>query len=546
MSESKIIQYRASPTLTKFHKSDAFVRGIKGPFGSGKSVGCVWDIFMCANSMIPSDDGWKRSKWLVARNTLPQLETTTIETWLEWFPEHLFGKMNRKPPYTHHVKIKDYMIDLQVVFLALDKPEDVRKLLSFEATGIWFNEAREMDFELISAATGRVGRYPPMKEAPERIKNLGAGGIKFVQEYIIDADEERCRKAAKLNKKQVQSLFKSDGFADACEWMKQRYIIMDTNPPDDEHWWYRMAVNEDWAVDQNGNKCSPGEILPHNQWEFFDQPSGLSDEAENIQNLKGGRNYYLQMMGGKSKEWIDVYIHGKYGFVKHGLAVYGKSWDDDRHSVDNLVANPNGKLYIGVDASGRHPAAVFAQRTMRGQWHILHELCIQDDEGMGAVMFSRLLKNEINREFPDHEIAGIWGDPAGDWRSQNDEQTYFDILRGNGINIKPSPGLRIPDRTETVRAVLESNVDKDPKILISRRCKILRRGFNGGYRYRKLNKAGDEAQYDPKPEKNRFSDVHDALQYLLTGAGEMQQIKRGTNERKSVIQADTSFSVFAG
>jgi len=511
---------------------------------SGKSVGMCWEVFLRARDMIPGEDGWKRSKWLVARNTLPQLETTTIETWLQWFPEHLFGRMNRKPPYHHHIKLADHKIDLNVVFLALDKPEDQRKLLSFEATGIWFNEAREMDYELISAATGRVGRYPSMRDAPDIIKNLGAKRIKFIQEYVVDADFERCRKKAKLTKRDAENFMKQEGFDIAWKWMTQRYIIMDTNPPDDENWWYKMAEEDAWAVDENGKGCLRENILPHNRWDFFDQPSGLSDEAENIENLKGGRNYYLQMMGGKSKEWIDIYVHGQYGFVKHGLAVYGRSWDDERHSVDDLRVNPNGKIYIGVDASGRHPAAVFAQKTMRGQWQILHELCVQDEEGMGAVMFSRLLKDEINREFGGHEIGGIWGDPAGDWRSQNDEHTYFDILRSNGIAIKSSPGLRIPDRTETVQAVLESNVDSQPKILVSRKCKILRRGFNGGYRYRKLNKSGDEAQYDPKPEKNRFSDVHDALQYLLTGAGEMQKIKRGGGDERKVIQAGTGFSVF--
>ena len=35
-------------------------------------------------------------------------------------------------------------LDLEVIFLALDRPEDVKKLLSLELTGIWINEAREI------------------------------------------------------------------------------------------------------------------------------------------------------------------------------------------------------------------------------------------------------------------------------------------------------------------------------------------------------------------------------------------------------------------
>ena len=123
---TKAINYKGSPTAIKFHQSNAFVRGVMGPFGSGKSVMMVMEIFMRAKAQAPSNDGIRRSRWIVARNTQPQLETTTIKTWLDWFPEHIFGKMSRKPPFTHTIKMGD--IHLEVIFLALDKPDDVKKL----------------------------------------------------------------------------------------------------------------------------------------------------------------------------------------------------------------------------------------------------------------------------------------------------------------------------------------------------------------------------------------------------------------------------------
>jgi len=317
---------------------------------------------------------------------------------------------------------------------------------------------------------------------------------------------------------------------------------MDTNPPDDDHWWYKCDVEHEWARDHTGEKIDPSQVSPEHRWTFFAQPSGLSDKAENLDNLPGGRDYYTQQLGGKSKEWIDIYIHGNYGFVQHGLPVYGNSWDPDRHLTDKVHINPAGKIWVGVDASGRHPAAVFLQRTHRGQIQVVHEIAIQDDEGMGAVSFSQLLRGEIKTMFPDNEIAAVYGDPAGGWKSQNDEQTYFDIMRSHGIPIKDSPGLRIPDRVETVKAVLESNIEKDPKLLISSKCKILVRGFNGGYKYKKLNTSG-ETRYEPKPEKNRFSDCQDALQYVLCGMGEMRKIKQAQGFGKQV-KAKAGFSVF--
>lgn len=498
-----ILSYKAHPTCKAFHQSPAFVRGIMGPYGSGKSVACCWEIFRRALSQEPGMDGVRRTRWIVARNTLPQLETTTIKTWLDWFPEHIFGKMNRKPPYTHHLYLPakkigdDHDVSCEVIFLALDKPEDQKKLLSFEVTGVWFNEARETDYSLVSAATGRVGRYPASKDKPEGVE----------------------------------------------KWPTWSGIIMDTNPPDDEHWWYKADVEDSWAFDEDGNRVNTDEVSEQYKWEFFSQPSGLSDEAENIDNLPGGYGYYRQMLGGKSKEWIDVHVHGKYGFVKHGLPVYGSSFSPDRHVREGIELRPGGTIYVGVDASGRHPAAIFAQRTMHGQWQTLHELCIQEDQGMGAVAFARLLKSEMKSMFPDHDFR-IWGDPAGDWKSQNDENTYFDILRANGIMIKSSPGLRIPDRLETVRSVLEQNIGSQPKIVFDKKCKVLLRGFNGGYRYRQLNVSGD-TRHDEKPEKNRYSDVQDALQYLLCGAGEMQAMKLGqSHARKGTVKANTGFNVF--
>jgi hypothetical protein len=51
-------------------------------------------------------------------------------------------------------------------------------------------------------------------------------------------------------------------------------------------------------------------------------------------------------------------------------------------------------------------------------------------------------------------------------------------------------------------------------LLISCNCDLLVKAMQGGYRYKKLNLYGSvEEAYDPKPEKNKYSHVADALQY---------------------------------
>src|SRR5262245_44741544 len=124
----------AGPVLRKFFYSDAFVRGIRGPIGSGKSTACAFTPWRHLIESEPGVDGVRRARWAVVRNTYPELKTTTIKTWLQWFPREV-GRWQDQGPPTHHIQAGGF--DLEVMFLALDRPEDVAKVLSLELTGAW-------------------------------------------------------------------------------------------------------------------------------------------------------------------------------------------------------------------------------------------------------------------------------------------------------------------------------------------------------------------------------------------------------------------------
>ena len=79
-------------TIGKFMKSEKFYRGIKGPVGSGKSSGCCMEIFRRANEQVPGPNGKKKTRFAIIRNTYRELLDTTAKTWLDWFPEDIFGK----------------------------------------------------------------------------------------------------------------------------------------------------------------------------------------------------------------------------------------------------------------------------------------------------------------------------------------------------------------------------------------------------------------------------------------------------------------------
>ena len=492
-----MIDFKYKPdgeVLKEFMKDDTFFRGIRGPVGSGKSVACCIEVFRRALGQAKSADGIRKSRWAIIRNTNPQLRTTTIKTWLDWFPENEWGKFNWSVPYTHRIKKGD--IDLEVIFLALDRPEDVKKLLSLEVTGIWINEARELGKSIIDACTMRVGRYPSMRE----------GGPTWTG------------------------------------------VIADTNAPEEDHWWPIMS-GEVPVPDHLPREQAKMLVKPTN-WRFYTQPSGMvevKDEdgeiedyapnkvAENVKNML--KSYYPNLVQGKTKSWIDVYVMNRLGTIQDGKPVYAMFVTDTHVAKEEIPVAASLPLYVGIDF-GLTPAAVLGQK-VRGRWLIQSEIVAID---MGIVRFAEVLREELATRFPDCPDVLIFGDPAGDFRAQTDESTPFHILRGAGLRAVPAPSNSVDLRLEAVSSQLNKMSEGKPAFLLDRRCSTLIKGFEGGYSYRRMEVSGE--RYADKPDKNMYSHIHDALQYLLLGAGEGRSLMTNQKPAQATV-VQRNFDVFA-
>ena len=452
----------AGPVVKSFHKSNAFVRGLMGPIGSGKSTACTIELLRRAQLQEPAPDGIRYSRWAIIRNSFPELRSTTLKTWEAWAPITM-GKFVSDSPIVHHFKTGE--IDAEFLFMAMDKPEDARKLLGIELTGAWVNEAREIQKGVIDMLSGRIGRYP-------------------------------------------------SGPKGGCTWSG---IIMDTNPPDTESWWYRYA-----------------EIDTPDGWEFFRQPSGLSEDAENLnwllqtaktrtlplndpERLAKGRMYYERYSAGKDPDAVKVYVHGEYGLVTEGQPVY-PNYRDATH-CSPIEPMEDVPIMIGADF-GLTPAAVIAQHAPDGRWFLIDEFVTED---VGVIRFAEQLKSYISTKYPDYPVSG-WGDPAGNQRAFSDERTALEIMQSiTGWSWRPAPGNNeLGIRIEVVRAALNRMVDGNPGVVVSPNCPVLRKGFAGGY-CRKFIKTGD-GQLHEQPSKNKYSHPHDALQYVFLGGGEHQVI----------------------
>ncbi len=489
------ITYRASPTLKVMHKLRPLVLAIRGPIGSGKSVGCVMHMLRVAMEQEPNSEGVRKTRWVCVRNTYPELKGTVIKTFQQWIPEGLcpiiydapiHGTLNL-PGYDKDGNPDGTTIESEFYFLSLDKPKDVQRLMSLETTGVWINEAQFLDKALVLEALSRCGRYPMMLD----------GGPTWYG------------------------------------------LIMDTNSPDEDHWWHEY----EFGVDEAGNSLTPRD------WVFIEQPGGLLEitsipeaalskdvqamikagmvieymgkrfvanpKAENHENHKKGFGYWLEKVSGQSINWIRSRLCNKFATVLHGKPVYQDEFNRDIHvSKDKLLPVKGWSVFVGVDF-GLTPAAIIGQISPTGQLRILDEVI---SESMGIKRFAEgQLVPLLNSKYAGMPVT-VWGDPAGVGRAQTDEKTCFEILAECGLDAEACDTNNLTGRLEAVRFWLGKLVGRGlPALLISPTCKVIIRGFEGGYAYRQLNVSG-ETRYTAEPDKNRFSHPHDALQYLARAA----------------------------
>lgn len=451
--------YRNVPTLAAFSRSNAFIRGIMGPFGSGKSSACAVEIPYRGQMQAPGRDGIRRTKWAVIRNTYGQLRDTTIKTFHQWLPPEYFGR--------YYVQDTRYVIrgipgcEMEVLFRALDKPEHVRNLLSLDLTGGWINEAREVPWAIMEALQGRIGRFPQMLDGGPTWFGLWA----------------------------------------------------DTNPPDSDSRWYKFFEEGEWRESFDVLRRSDpmfANMVPEDFAAIFKQPSGLSPLAENLRNLRAG--YYPLLQVGKSREWKKVYVDGEYGFVTDDKAVFPE-FVDALH-VKAIEPIPGRTIYRGWDF-GLTPCCGFSQLMPDGRWLIFDEMI---SESMGIDRFSDQVLTHCARTFRGPVDFDDYGDPAGQQRAQTDERTCFDIMQAKGIQIRPglqSEQLRLESFRRALTKPIIAGETYGPTLVVHPRCKVTRKALMGGYHYRRMST--NTERYTDGPEKNHpYSDIMDANEYVAT------------------------------
>lgn len=457
------IIYNPSQTGIKFHSSTSRVKHIMGAFGSGKSTICFMDIFIQATKMPPCKDGIRRMRVALVRNTAGEIETSLIKTWLLWFESIGTIKSRKKPNITieHRFNDEKGVIELELIFLGLDKNKDLEKIKSTEFTCAYLNELSELPSNILGFMLSRVGRYPSRKMLEGDAADTGS--IEWVPPY----------------------------------WYG---INSDTNPPVIDHWLYKLF-----------------EILRPSNYTIFKQPPGLlkdkdnhwikNEEADNLRYI--GSNYYIDKVEGNSQEFIKVYCCGDYGILRTGKPVYPQ-YNDDLHSVDDIKIVPNEMIYYGIDFGTITPAFAIAQLVC-GQLRIIKEF-LGDNSALEELLTQSVIP-WLNTHVDKMQYISTC-DPA-DPASSTNNVTSRQLLEKYKIMTQKAHTNDPIVRVDTVKSFLNRMVSGKPAFILSRKgCPILRQGFIGDYNYKRVSVLNEERYFDSPNKIHPVSDIHDCVQYL--------------------------------
>jgi len=294
------INFEVIESLDEFFYSEKFVSLAVGPVGSTKTTAGIMKILHHAALMAPCKDGIRRSRAIWVRNTREQLRDTSIPDFLKWIPDGVMGSF-LKTEYKFIINVGD--IECEVLFRGLNDANDVRRLLSLQASFFIFDEFREIHPDIYNAAQGRIGRYPD----------------KMMNDVGCQTD---------------------DGKPNMHLWGM-------TNPPDMDTFWEDLLTE------------------PPENVHVTIQPSGLAPEADWTQFLPD--DYYDNLAHGKTEAWIDVYIHAQFGKSLSGQPVFRSFDRTVHSSDEELTPMfSDAPLLIGVDA-GLTPAAVIGSVTHDGR-----------------------------------------------------------------------------------------------------------------------------------------------------------------------------------
>lgn len=425
------IRHRAmGKVLKEYGECRDFFHVIRGPLGAGKTYESIYKCLAICCEQKPTKEGERKSRGFVIRNTYPDLISTVLKDFREVVPPEL-GEftMGHPPELKLDFDLEDgTRVKASIVFLALDKPDDVRKIRGANITWAYVNEMKELEKANIDMLTARVDRYPLPGFSPY-------AGV----------------------------------FGDTNAWDKDHWLeVLAEKIKKNEMPGYRIFVQPGAVIKQEG------------KWV-------INPLAENQLAVKAG--YYQRILPGKREDWIRVNLANEIGYSFDGKPVHADYSDSMHVAPHDLIPTP-GVVVVGLDF-GLTPAAVLLQRQPNGQWWGIDELVATDMNNAEFAIELKAMCARLRAQTRGITFM-FRGDPAGDQRAATDGRTTFAVYRAAGINALPASTNDPQLRRAALERVLTRTVRGQPAFLLSPKMKWLRKALSGAWRYRRVQVAGSE------------------------------------------------------
>lgn len=460
--------------------------------------------FRHAREAYPGRDGKRRTRFLVVRNTYPQLETSTIkdfnDTFVDKFPKDYFGKWRGQTPWTFTFDFDDVLSEW--IFMAFPDETAISQAKSLQLTGVIFHETRFLDRAVVGNLIERTGRFPP-KET-------------ILRNFPDDVDPRGVEP----------------------QWYG---AIGDTNMPPNQHWLTTMAglepIPAHIPIDERPKWEKPDD------WEIYLQPPGLREKkdaggktvgyeanprAENLTWLPGGSKYYLSKIK-EGRSYLDSQVLNKPAIDRAGQPVHPDYNDQVHYIGEEIPVDVNRPLIGGIDL-GNCFALELAQ-SAAGVWSFVDELFLKGiSTEAAAIQLRELLATRYpehwnvpaNEQSPHPGILLYCGDDGTFSNSHHKELfSHIQIMRKEGLMVHIAPGgNRMTTRCAAMDTALRRFPMGTPGVRISSRCPMLRTGLQSGFIWKQAKTADGTATLRGVVDKNDWSHPTEAAHYALLGGGE--------------------------
>lgn len=442
-----------------------------GPVNCGKTFVSLCKIWHTLGVIPPCDDGVRRVRGAVIRNTLASLKTSTIKSWEAIFPGDIFGYLRGDPPVYQY---KDGLYELEVLFLGLDDEKHLAKLKSMELTIGYVNEAQYMkSLVLLHTIIERTSsRYPN--------ESVGGGGF------------------------------------------GHPFVILDCNPPPQTHWIYLLFEEQrrkNWrlfrqpaalVLSKDSRDIPESEYaidLSGNKW--------INNKDAYYRKYNRASRAWLDLAEGAEESYIRINLCGEYGVMKTGGAVHPEYSDFSHYSNIPLEANPNLPIAMGFDF-GNTPACAIIQRQTDGRLFVLDELPTKED------FLRPFLENSVipllDSKYPWWRSNHLSRHDPADLGARAHKETARDILKEFGIVSFPCESNSLTYRRDCLKKYLTKMIKGSSAFMLSSGCHVLREGLLGEFccEVEPHTRMDKNPLLKQTPTKNYHSHICEALEYACS------------------------------